>query len=90
MNRDQHIDNVLATRIRPLMEEASNIIEALKPGEKIPATELARRIAEMHGMTGPQLYPVLRMMFDSYPNVKISRGAKGGIEKLSANTNEVK
>jgi hypothetical protein len=79
MNRDEHIDNVLNSKIRPLLEEASDVIEALKPGEKIPATELAKVIAERHGMTGPQLYPVLIMMFKDYPGVEIKRGAHGGI-----------
>ena len=80
MNRDQHIDNVLNSKIRPLLEEAANIIEALKPGEKIPATELAKRVAANHGMTGPQLYPTLKFMIDGYPNRIVKRGAHGGIE----------
>lgn len=81
MNRDQHINDVLNAKIRPLLQEASDIIEALKPGEKIPATELAKQIAEKHGMTGPTLYPVLKMMFDGYPGVEIKRGAHGGISR---------
>lgn len=80
MNRDQHIDEVLNNKIRPLLEEAADVIEALKPGEKIPATELAKQVAERHGMTGPQLYPTLKFMFDGYPNRRIKRGAHGGIE----------
>jgi hypothetical protein len=79
---NQHIDMVLATKIRPLLEEAAQMIEDLKPGEKVPATKLAAMVAERHGLTGPQLYPTLKMMFDNFPEVKVSRGAHGGIEKL--------
>lgn len=88
MNSNQHIDNVLANKIRPLMQEASDILEALKVGEKIPATELARQIAERHGMTGPSLYPVLLFLFDEYPNFKRSRGAKGGLERIALSTTD--
>lgn len=76
----QHIDMVLSTKIRPLLEEAAQMIEDLKPGEKVPATKLAAIVAERHGLTGPQLYPTLKMMFDNFPERKISRGAHGGIE----------
>jgi hypothetical protein len=82
ISKDQHIDNVLANRIRPLLEEAAAEIERLKPGEKILATELAKLVAERHGMTGPQLYPILKMMFSGYPGVNVQRGARGGIFKL--------
>ena len=80
--RYQHIDTVLATRIRSLMVEASDIIQALKVGEKIPATVLSKLVAEKHGMTGPQLYPTIRFMFGDYPGVSISAGAQGGIKKI--------
>lgn len=85
MDRNQHIDNVLANKIRPLMEEAADILEALKPGEKIPATELARQVAERHGSTGPSLYPTLKFLFEGYPNIDVKRGAKGGLIKLPKN-----
>lgn len=89
MNRDEHIETVWLTKIRPLLMEASDVIEALKPGEKIPATELARIIAENHGMTGPQFYPTLKFMIDGYPNRKVKRGAHGGIENpLPEETNK--
>jgi hypothetical protein len=82
MNKEEHIDHVLTTRFRPLLLEAAEIIEALKPGEKIPATQLAKMIAERHDMTGPAWYPMLRMMLDGYPGVEVRAGAKGGIIKL--------
>lgn len=88
--KDQHIANVLENRIRPLLEEAAEVIEALKPGEKIPATELAKFIAERHGMTGPQLYPTLKFMFDGYPNRIIKRGSRGGIENPLVKTDSNK
>lgn len=82
-----HIDASL-DKVRAIYEKASARIEALRPptatqpGEKIPATVLAAEIAKEIGMTGPQLYPTLKFLFDGYPGVKISRGAHGGIEKV--------
>ena len=82
MDSKQHIDNTLATKIRPLFEKAAARIDALKPGEKVPATQLAEEIAKEHDMTGPQLYSTLKLLFDGYPGVDVRRGAHGGIIKL--------
>ena len=81
MNNADHINKSLAT-IRTIFEKASARIEALKPGEKVAATGLAKELGKEVDMTGPQLYPTLKFLFDSYPGVKITRGAHGGIEKL--------
>jgi hypothetical protein len=80
---DQHIDASIA-RIRGIFQKASDRIEALKEGEKIPATKLAEDIAKEYGMTGPQLYPTLKFLFDGYPEVEITKGAHGGIRKVPA------
>ena len=77
----QHIEDSLA-KIRTIYQKAYDRIEALKPGEKIPATQLAEEIAKEHGMTGPQLYPTLKFLFDGYPGVDIRKGAHGGIFKV--------
>jgi hypothetical protein len=82
MNSEAHIDASLE-KVRSIYAKASARIEALKVGEKVPATVLAADIAKEIGMTGPQLYPTLKFLFDGYPNVKITRGAHGGIEKLA-------
>lgn len=82
MDSKQHIETVLNQRIRPIFEKAAERIDALKPGEKVPATELAKELAKEVGMTGPQLYPTLKLLFDNYPGVVIKKGAHGGIEKL--------
>jgi hypothetical protein len=68
-------------KIRAIFEKASARIEALKPGEKVPATELAAQLGKEIGMTGPQLYPTLKFLFDGYPGVDVKRGAHGGIIK---------
>ena len=73
-----HIDAALA-KIRTIFEAASDRIEALKPGEKITATGLAKDLAESYGMTGPQLYPTLCFLYKNYPGRTITRGAHGGI-----------
>lgn len=75
---DKHLDLALG-KIRVIFEEASTRIEAIAPGEKIPATKLAEDIAKAHGMTGPQLYPTLKFLFEGYPGVNVQRGAHGGI-----------
>ena len=80
MNK-QHVEDAL-NKIRVFFEKASTQIEAIVPGEKVPATKLAEDIAKEHGMTGPQIYPVLKYLFDDYPGVDIRRGAHGGIYKL--------
>lgn len=83
MNK-QHIETSLS-RIRTIFEQASERIEALKPGEKVPATTLATDIAKEHGMTCPQLYPTLLFLIKDYPGVEVRRGAHGGIVKLDPN-----
>ena len=76
-------------KIRVIFEKASNRIDALAPGEKIPATELANQLAEDLNMTGPQLYPVLRFLFDGYPGILVKKGAHGGLIKpLPDDTNK--
>jgi len=79
----EHINNSLA-RIRVFFEEASTLIDAIPVGQKVPATELAEAVAAPHQMTGPQIYPCLRFLFEGYPGVKVRRGAQGGIYKMTA------
>jgi len=81
MHNEEQVSRTLS-KIRPFLEKASARIEAIKPGEKIPATELAEELANEIGMTGPQLYPTLKFLFDGYPGVDVRKGAHGGIYKL--------
>lgn len=79
-----HIDEALA-QVRALFMKAATRIEAIKPGEKIPATQLAEDLAKEQGLTGPQLYPILKQyLLNQYPGVDIRRGAHGGIFRLPA------
>lgn len=90
MNQEvqQHIEKALNEIRAVIFDKAAARIEALKEGEKVPATtladELAREIVQPDGkrMTGPQLYPTLKFLLKGYPGVEISRGAHGGIKKL--------
>lgn len=75
-----HIDDSL-NKIRVIFQKAADRIEKLEGQDKIPATKLADDIANEHGMTGPQLYPTLKFLFQDYPGVEITRGAHGGIRK---------
>lgn len=80
MANQDHVDASLA-KIRTIFEQASEKIESLKSGEKVPATTLAAELGESVGMTGPQLYPTLKFLLDGYPGVDVKRGAHGGIIK---------
>jgi hypothetical protein len=73
-----HIENALG-QIKKLFEDAAEVIEAIKPGEKIPATVLAEQVAERHGMNGPSLYPVLKFLFNGFPGILVKAGAHGGL-----------
>jgi hypothetical protein len=78
----QHIEKSL-NEVRALFTKAATRIEALKPGEKVPATQLAEDLAKEQGTTGPALYPLLKTLFNGYPGVNIRRGAHGGLIKLA-------
>lgn len=79
---NQHVEQALE-KIRVIFKKAELRIEAIPSGSKIPATQLAEEIAKEHGMTGPQLYPCLKFLFDNYPGVEVKRGAHGGICKIA-------
>jgi len=76
-----HVDLTLA-KLRPILEKASARIEAIPPGQKIPATELASQLAKEIGKTGPQFYPILKELLEGYPGIDVRAGAHGGIYKL--------
>jgi hypothetical protein len=78
-----HIEAAL-NEVRALFLKAAERIEAVKPGEKIPATKLAEDLAKEQDpdLTGPQLYTTLKILFKDYPGVDIRRGAHGGIYRL--------
>ncbi len=75
-----HVDQVLDD-IRGIYLQAVERIEALRPGEKLPATSLAEDLARGLGLTGPQLYPIVKRLLDGYPGTTLKRGAHGGIHK---------
>jgi hypothetical protein len=75
-----HVDQVLDD-IRGIYVQAVERIEALGPGEKLPATSLADDLASGLGLTGPQLYPIVKRLLDGYPGTTLKRGAHGGIHK---------
>ncbi len=85
-----NVDHVEASlnKIRELFVKASERIEALNPGEKIPATALAAELGESFGLTGPQTYPVLKFLFESYPGILVRRGAHGGLIKPGPTTDK--
>lgn len=74
----QHVD-VKTEKVRVIFEKAREVIDALPRGQKIPATTLAENLGKDLGMTGPQLYPILKVLLEDYPDRLIKRGAQGGI-----------
>lgn len=80
MHNADHVESSL-NKIRELFIKASERIEALQVGEKIPATSLAEELGSQFGLTGPQTYPVLKFLFNSYPGILVRRGAHGGLIK---------
>ena len=76
-----HIENSLG-KIRLIFEKASQRIDALESGQKIPATTLAKELGEEFGVNGTVLYPTLLFLIADYPGIHIKRGAKGGIYKI--------
>jgi hypothetical protein len=78
-----HIEAKL-NEVRALFMKTATNIEAIKPGEKLPATKMAEDLAKEQSpdMTGPQLYPTLKILLEGYPGVDIRRGAHGGIYRL--------
>ncbi len=77
-----HVEEVLDD-IRALFIKAATRVEALKVGEKVPATKLAEELAaELGKKSGPTIYPILVLLFKDYPGVEIKKGAQGGILKV--------
>lgn len=85
MNKEvqEHREQALS-EVRAFFDKAIERIEAIKPGEKIPATQLAEDLAKEQSpdLTGPQVYPTLKILLDKYPGVDVRRGAHGGIYRL--------
>lgn len=89
MHNVDHVEFSL-NKIRELFIKASEKVEALEPGGKIPATALAEAIGAEFGLSGPQTYPVLKFLFNNYPGIIVRRGAHGGLIKPLPNQNESK
>ena len=85
---NEHIDEVIA-EIRASFVKASLRIEDIKPGEKIPATQLADSMAKEQGKKGHQVYPVLKLLFKGYPGVEVRKGRDGGISRPLPNDKKV-
>jgi hypothetical protein len=91
MNKEvtEHLE-VALNQVRALFLKGVTRIEAIKPGEKVPATDLAAELAAEQGQTGPQLYPLIKVLLNNYPGVIIRRGAHGGIYRpLATETQEL-
>lgn len=78
----EHIENTL-DEIRASYIKAATRIESLKLKEKVPATKLVEELAAEQGKTMAQIYPIMKLLFNNYPNVDVLRGAHGGICRSS-------
>lgn len=83
-NIENHIDESLL-KIRKIFEAAAEKIEAIELDKRLPATELAKDLGEQFNLEGPQIYPTIKFLLENYPNIKIKRGAHGGIHRISEN-----
>ena len=86
MNQEvtKHLDDSISF-VKAIFDEAVTLIEALKPGEKIPATKLAESLGKSRKLTTPQIYPTLLFLINkNYPGVWILKGAHGGIYRPTA------
>lgn len=81
----QDVETAL-NKVRTFFLEVQEHIDAMKVGDKVPATKLADAIARRHDMTGPQLYPVLKFFFDTCTELNVKRGAHGGLFKIVPGT----
>ena len=82
MDKSSEHLNLSLELIRPIFELARLKIEALKPGEKIPATKLAEEVAKEIDMECAQIYTMLSLFFfKNYPGVDVKRGRFGGISR---------
>lgn len=81
MSSSEHINNSLE-EIKKIFELAASYIDKLEPGQRIPATELARLVGSEFLKTGQEVYPILLFLIKDYPGTKIQKGAYGGIVKL--------
>lgn len=77
----QDVETAL-NKVRTFFLEVQEHIDAMKVGDKVPATKLADAIARRHDMTGPQLYPLLKVFFDNCQELLVKRGAHGGLFKI--------
>jgi len=84
LSSSEHVDKSLE-EIRKIFELAASHIDKLEPGQRIPATELARLVGSEFLKTGQEVYPILLFLIKDYPGTKIQKGAYGGIVKLKEN-----
>lgn len=78
---NQHIENSLDP-FRQMFKATSERIELMAKGEKIPATELAKEVADKLNLNHVILYQIIKYVLKDYPGIKITRGRYGGVEKL--------
>ena len=80
---DKNVEHAL-NLIRPLFEEAQAFVDTMKVGDKFPAVKLAKQLAELHGQTGAQLYPIFKIFFDNHDELEVRRGSHGGLFKVES------
>jgi hypothetical protein len=81
MNSKDHMETTISN-IASTLNQFHARLDAMKTGEKIFANKLSEEIATNSSLEQDQVYFMLRMLLKGYPNVKVTRGKHGGIEKL--------
>jgi hypothetical protein len=81
-----HLDTVLNGTVRTILAAIDKHVNAIPIGTRVPAGKLSEEIGAEVDMTGPQVQPFMRLLLNGYEGFKVSRGAKGGIERLAPGT----
>jgi hypothetical protein len=80
MTNTAHLNKYLSTQAF-IVELLETIIQRMKPGERLPFTELCATHAATFGIKGPQLAPYWKAYAQGHPDVQLRAGRYGGLYK---------
>lgn len=81
MDSKNHLNNIISN-ITQTLNQLESKLDSMKTGEKIFANKLAEEISVSSSLEADQVYFMTRLLIKGYPNIKVTRGKHGGIEKL--------
>lgn len=81
MDSKNHLNQTISN-ITQTLNQLESKLDSMKSGEKIFAKKLAEEISVGSSLEADQVYFMTRLLIKGYPNIKVTRGKHGGIEKL--------